>query len=64
MSEHLAGKVGHLENRVSTLEREMGLLKHYGARIVLLAILVLIGVALNIKASTMTSLILESLKRS
>ena len=64
MSERLAQEIGSLLQRVATLEREMAILKQYGLRAALLAILLLIGAALNVKASVMTDLVLELLKRS
>lgn len=55
---------GRLEERVASLERDNAMFKQYGLRAALLAILLLIGAALNVKASVMTDLVLELLKRS
>lgn len=64
MSEFLAQQIGNLIHRVDILEREMALIKQYGLRAAFLAVLLLIGIALNVKANVMTDVVIGLLKRS
>jgi len=64
MSEFLAQQIGNLIHRVDILEREMALIKQYGLRAAFMVVLMLIGIALNVKASVMTDVVIGLLKRS